>query len=57
MIRAYCVTFEGMSRNIFEFQNIQVIEWCNFKLSVEIEIKEGFERSPRVSATLRLFRK
>ena len=43
--------------NRFKFQNFKVIEWCNFKLSVEIEIKEGFERRPRASATLRLFRK
>ena len=46
-----------MATNRFEFQNFKVIEWCNFKLSVEIEIKEGFEKRPRVSATLRLFRK
>lgn len=46
-----------MATNRFEFQNFKVIEWCNFKLSVEIEIKEGFEKRPRASATLRLFRK
>ena len=37
----------NMAQTYLNFQIFKVIEWFNFKLSVEIEIKQGFEKRPR----------